>query len=46
MGFFWILLKKVLVVLVVLVDSVCSVVLVITFHVYPLVLCLLGQRDL
>ena len=33
MGFFWILLKKVLVVLVVLVDSVSSVVLVITFHV-------------
>jgi len=30
MGFFWILLKKVLVVLV---DSVSSVVLVITFHV-------------
>jgi len=33
LGFFWILLKKVLVVLVVLVDSVSSVVLVITFHV-------------
>jgi len=30
LGFFWILLKKVLVVLV---DSVSSVVLVITFHV-------------
>ena len=33
LGFFWILLKKVLVVLVMLVDSVSSVVLVITFHV-------------
>ena len=31
--FFWIFLKKVLVVLVMLVDSVSSVVLVITFHV-------------